>query len=368
MSTELTRAVVGAGFGGGLDRVGVCETAPFPQVRADLVERRASGLSAGLTFTFSRPQQASDPASTFPWARCLVVGGRAYLPEAGDPGPPKHGMGRVARFAVADHYRPLRHGLEAVAGCLVEAGWKAEVIYDDGRLVDRAVAQRAGIGWWGKNTMVLAPDDGPWMLLGSVATDASLELSKPMLRDCGTCSACLPACPTGALVEPGVLDARRCLAAIAQLPGSIPVEFRAAMGDRLYGCDDCLDACPPGGRRLESARSHPAGRVDLVRILESDAASVAEEFERFFIPGRDGRYLQRNALVALGNCGGPAHVDLLIRHLEGGDPLLAGHAAWALGRIGGTEARAALEAVLVDDAQTSAEIASAISALAPSGK
>ena len=139
-----------------------------------------------------------------PGRESLVVAAHAYLPASGNPGPASPGTGRVARFATADHYRPLRAGLGALAGVLQAAGHRAEVLCDDSRLVDRAAAVRAGVGWWGKSTMVLAPGHGPWLLLGSVVTDASLPAGRPhgpRLRRRAT--ACLPACPTGALVAPG---------------------------------------------------------------------------------------------------------------------------------------------------------------------
>ncbi len=362
---DLTERILSRGLEAGLDRIGVCSSDPFPGVRADLASRKAAGLSSTLGFTYARPNVASVPRATFPWASTLVVAGVAYMPAAGDPGPSMPGTGRIARFAESDFYQPLRHGLEQVAAALESDGYRGEVMADDGRLVDRAVAHRAGIGWWGKNTMILAPDVGPWMLLGSVLTDAPLTLSVPMKRDCGSCEACLPACPTGALVAPGVLDARRCLAAIVQLPGDIPIEFRAAMGDRVYGCDECLDVCPPGKRRLTGERGG-AGRVDLVDILTSSPDELAARFERFYIPGRDGRYLQRNAIVALGNSGDERHVTVLGGFLES-DPMLARHAAWALGRIGGDAAREALRTA-TPSAHTEAEISLALAALDPSGK
>ena len=214
----------------------------------------------------------------------------------------------MARFATANHYDPLRTGLAALAGVLEVAGFRTEIRCDDSRLVDRAAAVRAGVGWWGKSTMVLAPGHGPWLLLGSVVTDAVLPADSPMVRTCGTCEACLPACPTGALVAPGVLDARRCLAALAQSPGTIPREFRRAWGDRLYGCDECLEACPPGRQGLAGGSGPGGGRVDLAEVLGSDDASLLRRFGHFYLPGRDARYLRRNALVALGNSGGAGAV------------------------------------------------------------
>ena len=214
----------------GLGVMGFASAAPFPGVLREIGERVASGQHGGMRFTYAHPARATDPRASFSWAESLVVAAQAYLPAAGAPGPASPGSGRVARFATEDHYRPLRAGLEALAGVLEAAGHRAAVLCDDARLVDRAAAVRAGVGWWGKNAMVLAPGDGPWLLLGSVVTDASLPHDTPMTRDCGTCAACLPACPTGALVAPGILDARRCLAALAQSPGAIPREFRRRHG------------------------------------------------------------------------------------------------------------------------------------------
>lgn len=326
---------------GGLAGFGICSAEPFPQVRAALEERKTSGKSATMSFTFADPATATDVRRSFPWAHRLVVGAWGYLPEGGNPGPAASGMGRVARFATEDHYVGLRRALEAVAAILAGEGLKAEVLVDDNRLVDRAAAVRAGVGWWGKNSMVLAPGLGPWLLIGSVVTDAELEVSEPMVRDCGTCSACIPACPTGALVAPGVLDASRCLAYWAQAPGVIPVEFREAMGDRIYGCDDCLDACPPGQRLVESAREL-LGRVDLAEVLAQDDEVLLDRFSHFYVPRRQARHLRRNALVALGNNPEKDSVGVLAGYLRNTDWLLRLHAAWALRRIGGSAATAAL--------------------------
>jgi epoxyqueuosine reductase len=347
----------------GLAGFGICDAGPFPDVRREIERRVAEGSHGGLGFTYARPETATDIRSSFPWAVSLVVGAAAYLPAAGSPGAARAGTGRIARFATDDHYRPLREALGRVAGALIGAGHRAEVLVDDGRLVDRAAAVRAGVGWWGRNTMVLAPGAGPWLLLGSVVTDARLPATRPMVRDCGTCRACVPACPTGALDVPGKLDARRCLSAIAQSPGVIPAGLRAAMGDRVYGCDDCLEACPPGLRLLEgSERRH--GRVDLVGILAADDRSLLRRFAHFYVPRRRARYLRRNALVALGNAGGPASVPVAAGFAGHPDPLLRAHAVWALGALGGPAALAALQAVSAREREpmVAAEVEAAIGA------
>jgi epoxyqueuosine reductase len=239
------------------------------------------------------------------------------------------------------------------------------VVCDDNRLVDRAVAVRAGIAWWGKSAMVLAPGAGPWLLLGSVVTDAVLEPDSAMRRDCGSCDACIPACPTGAIVAPGVLDARRCLAAMAQRGGAIPREFREAMGQRVYGCDECLIACPPGQRSL-AVLDEGGGAVDLVEMLGTADRPLRDRFAHFYVPRNQARYLRRNAIVAMGNTGSRKHVPVLAGLLGHPDPLLRAHGAWALGRVGGRVAEAVLRWRLdrESDADVADEIERALGTLA----
>jgi epoxyqueuosine reductase len=365
-----TRAILDAARSLGIDRAGVCTVEPFDDTRRDLERRKQSGLSDRLGFTFTDPGRSTDIRRTFPWAERLVVGARSYVPDAGAPGPGSPGTGRIARFSTADHYEPLRRALTDLADRLRGQGHRAEVLVDDNRLVDRAAAVRAGIGWWGKNTMVLTNRFGPWILLGSIVTSAPLEVTAADERTCGTCSACLPACPTGALIAPGVLDARRCIAALLQQRGSLPLEFREAIGDRIYGCDDCLDACPPGHRLLEES-TEQRGREDLAALLALTDDELDVEFDRFYVPGRKMRYLRRNLLIALGNSGDESAVAVLEAHARGTDQMLSEHAIWALGRVGGPAARTVLDGLdpsRLDDERARA-LQSALTRLdAPIGK
>ena len=322
---------------------GICDAQPF-RATADAIGRRvAAGMHAGMRFTFGDPARATDIRESFPWAQRLIVVAWSYLPEAGSPGSAVPGTARIARFATENHYDGLRRVLAEIAATVGAAGHQAEPIADDNRLVDRAAAVRAGVGWWGKNTMVLAPGAGPWLLLGSVVTDAELPVSEPMVRDCGTCEACLPACPTGALVSPGVLDARRCLAYWLQAPGVIPYDLRRAMDDRIYGCDDCLEACPPGGRLLAGS-TVARGRTNLLELLGSDDAALLNRYGHWYIPRRQPRYLRRNALIALGNTGGPEAPAVAAGFLSHPDWLLRAHAAWTVGELGSNLAGEVLDA------------------------
>ena len=312
----------------GLDGVGVCSAEPFVETEREIFDRKAAGYSGKLKFTYVDPSRATDVRFTYPWAHRLVVGVRSYMPNAGQPGPPDGVTGRVSRFSIEDYYQPLQAALDRLAAYIADQGFRAEILLDDNRLVDRAAAVRAGVGWWGKNTMVLNPKYGPWLLIGSVITDAPLETSEPMRRDCGSCSACLPACPTGALVAPGVLDASKCLAHWAQVPGVVPWEFRELMADRIYGCDDCLDACPPG-QQLLSISTTNRGRYNLSEMLTASDDELLSTFDRFYIPRRDPAYLRRNALIAAGNSGNPDLVVVVASYLGHRSWMLRAHAVWA---------------------------------------
>jgi epoxyqueuosine reductase len=249
-------------------------------------------------------------------------------------------------YAWIDHYRPLRAALGRVAEHLQAAGWQARVVADDNALVDRAAAVRAGLGWYGKNTNVLLPGAGSWFVLGSVLTDAPLTEGTapptPVADGCGSCQRCLTACPTGALVGAGQLDARRCLAWLLQARGVFPPEFRVALGDRMYGCDDCQTVCPIN--RMATRRYPPADveataqpSVDVLEMLTLSDGPLMELIGRWYIPGREARYVRRNALVVLGNTADPsdpAVEAVLTRLLSDSDPMIRAHAVWASARLG----------------------------------
>ena len=330
------------GLAAGLDAVGVASAEPFTAARRVMTERKAAGLHGSLRFTYGNPERATDPSRALPGAQALVVGARSYRrrahrPDTGQP------HARVASYAWADHYRPLREALGQMARRLEVDGWRARVLADDNALVDREAATRAGLGWYGKNTNVLLPGRGSWFVLGSVITDATLPAATERVADgCGPCRRCLPACPTGALVAPGVLDARRCLAALVQAPGAFPVELRAALGDRLYGCDDCQDVCPPNRVGERDRPPSPADEgddpwVSLLALLSQSDDQLLVHYGRWYIPRREPRYLRRNALVVLGNVGDgsdPAVAAALRGAVADADPLVRAHALWAAHRLG----------------------------------
>ncbi|HSJ72288.1 MAG TPA: 4Fe-4S double cluster binding domain-containing protein [Acidimicrobiia bacterium] len=329
-------------------RIGVTDLAPFGEARLEIDRRAASGERGSLRFVYADPAVSTEPARSFPWAKAIVVAAVPYLAEGDgvatrgqDDG--EADVGRpVARFADGDRYSSVRSVLDAIAAVLDAHGFRTECVYDDDRLVDRAAAVRSGVAWWGKSTMVLSPGLGPWFLIGSVVTDAPIEPTEPMERSCGTCVACMPACPTGAIVSPGVLDARRCLAAVFQARGPIPIELRTAAGDRVYGCDACLVACPPGHGVLGSHRAGPLPRArDILGMTDDE---IDEAFTHWYIPGRNARFVRRNAIVAMANGANADDLAVAAGYLGHPDPLLRSHAAWAVARIGTPAAAAILTA------------------------
>ncbi len=308
-------------------RFGVADAAPFASEAGTLLAHRASGRSGPLRFTYDDPAAATDVTVSFPWARRLVVLAWDYMADSSPPAPRGAVVGR---FATADHYRALTDVASRVAARLRADGHQAEVLIDDNRLVDRAAAIRAGIGWRGKSTMVLAPGVGPWMLLGSVVTDADLDVDDPMRRECGTCIACVPACPTGAIDDEG-LDARRCLSTWLQTAGSIPHWIRPHLGRRVYGCDDCLVSCPPGSRSLAAA-GDTAEELPFSALLAMGDDDLLARFAWWYVPRRQGRFIRRNLLVAAGNSGEAEARQAIETHLTHASSMIRGHAAWAFAR------------------------------------
>ena len=338
--------LVALGRASGLDAVGVTAAEPFTSTRRDLVERKARGLHGGMAFTYRSPDRSSDPRQALPDARSLVVGARSYLrtppPEGTPSGAGTRPGAAVARYAWSDYYGELRSGLQAVSRRLRDDGWRTRVLADDNALVDREAAKRAGLGWYGKNANLLLPGQGSWFVLGSVVTDAPLAADAvPVADGCGSCVRCIDGCPTGAIVEPGVVDARRCLAWLLQVDGSFPREHRVALGGRIYGCDDCQEVCPPNRlaarREVDEAAPEAEVQVDVLALLASTDDELLAEHGRWYIPRREARYLRRNALVVLGNVGDPRHPEVvaaLRSALADGDPLVRAHAVWAARRLG----------------------------------
>lgn len=332
-TAELLRLVREAGA----DRVGVTSAEPLTRARAALEARLAAGQTDTMQFTFRNPERSTTPTLSVHGARSIIVAARSYYSAA--PAVDAEFPARVARYAWRDHYEPLRAALRIAAQRLKHDGHRATVFADDNSIVDREVAYRAGLGWFGKNANLMLEGLGSWFVLGCVVTTAELDFTDRVVDDgCGACRRCLDACPTGAIVEPGVVDARKCLAWLLQKPGTFDPAYREALGTRIYGCDDCQEACPPTMRKaLDRTVGDERATVDAMELLTAPDGEVLNIVGTWYVADRDPRWVRRNALLVLGNSGANENddvVSILSRYLQGDDEMLREHAEWAARRLG----------------------------------
>ena len=337
-SSRYADQLIALGLASGLNRVGVTGADVLNRARDVLTERKSLGLHNEMQFTYRNPIRSTDPTSTMPTARSIIVGARSYATEM--PQKPAELSARVARYAWADYYEQLRGGLGQIAAQLKTDGWRAIVLADDNSIVDREVAYQAGLGWYGKNANLLIDGAGSYFVLGSVLTDAPLAPITTSVKDgCGSCRRCLDNCPTQAIVAPGVVDARKCLAWLLQKPGVFDPAYRVALGDRIYGCDDCQEVCPPTVRHaiVEEPNGETRAWTSVATILSVDDETLLNNFNAWYIADRDPKWLRRNALIILGNVGDAFDENtqsILKRYLIDSEPILRAHAVWATARLG----------------------------------
>ena len=337
--TPTAQSLREVGLAAGLTAVGFTHAEPFTEARVTLIERKEAGLHGGMQFTYRNPERSTTPTRILESAESLIVGAWPYRAPDVEPAVPERPQAEIAAYAWRDHYGSLKQALGAIADVLIDAGYTARVVADDNALVDRAAAVRAGIGWAGKNSNVLVPGHGSWFVLGAVVTDAPLDNDSPVEPACGSCRRCLDGCPTRAIIADGVVDARRCLAWLLQADGDFPVEFRHALGTRIYGCDDCQVVCPPSRGTDVALVGDEVVAIDLLDLLTMDDDALLAAVGRWYIPKRDLRYVRRNALVALGNADldDDTHAEALdvLADYIGDDDMLSEHAHWALAQIAG---------------------------------
>jgi len=314
----------------GLDVVGAAPAAPYEAAERHIRERWARGLFGTMRFTMAQPEVSCHPETLLEGARTVVSAALCYYV----PGPAGGaGQGRLPRYAWRDHYALLRERLDLLGRRL---GGTYRVLVDANQHVDRAGAERSGVGFIGKNTMLITRTHGSWVVLGTLVSDLEIVSTPPLDAGCGSCTLCIDACPTGALSddEPGVLDATRCLSYWTQTEGEMPDDVMDALDDRVYGCDICQDVCP-WNRGVEKRRADeplpddatPA--VSLAEWLGGDGDELVADLERLYVPKNDPRWLRRNALVALGNGGGERR--LATPYVDDPEPALRAAAQRVLG-------------------------------------
>ena len=344
--SKYTEQLLALGRNSGLHQVGVASAEVLHRARQALNERKSQGLHNQMQFTYRNPNRSTDPTATLPSAKSVIVGALSYSTQM--PEQPEKLSARVARYVWSDYYAQLRESLRQIAKQLESDGFRAVVLADDNSIVDREVAYQAGLGWFGKNSNLLIAGAGSYFVLGCVVTNAPLVFEeKPVDDGCGSCRRCLDNCPTQAIIAPGVIDANKCLAWLLQKPGVFDRDFRVALGDRLYGCDDCQEVCPPTVRfekrasvvvdELVKHDDRTTAWVSVQKILLADDESLLKEFGAWYIANRDPKWLRRNALVILGNIGDANDklvVELLQKYCNHSDAILRSHAVWAAARLG----------------------------------
>ena len=330
----------------------------------------AAGYAGRMDYLAKRAGAYEHPQHVLPGVRSLLVLGKVY--RTADPAVPGHGQGRVSRYAWGrDYHEVIRQRLRQLARFHRRLTPDAQVrgVVDTAPLLEKEFARQAGLGWLGKNTLLLNRQHGSWFFLAALLTTAQLAYDAPMEAEhCGTCRACLEACPTGALVEPGVLDARRCISYLTiEARDWVPEPLRPALGHWVFGCDVCQEVCPWNRRSSltqEEAFRPQAGTnpLDLAELLCLDERGFRQRFRHspLWRPGRRG--VLHAAAIALGNRPVPEALPALVAGLNDPEPLVRGACAWALARYGTFAATKVLQArrAIETDPGVQAEIQRAI--------
>jgi epoxyqueuosine reductase len=325
----------------GFDACGVARAGRLERDGATLERWIAAGHHASMSWLASEPEKRSDPRALLPGCRSVVVVAMDYFSDA----PAREGLARVARYATGRDYHKVlgRRARELAAWIDATTGATSRAFVDTGPVLERAWAEASGVGWIGKNANLLTRDRGSWLLLGCVLTTEPFDPDPgPHAEFCGTCTACLDACPTRAIVEPGIVDANRCISYwTIEHRGSVPEERREGNGDWIFGCDVCQDVCP---WNVSFARGRPDDpferRADLqgldpVEILALDEGTFRARYSGTALMRAKWEGMRRNACIVLGNRRDPAARGALERVLEDPDPVVREHARWAIGRLRG---------------------------------
>ncbi|GAA0134584.1 tRNA epoxyqueuosine(34) reductase QueG [Paenibacillus sp. YSY-4.3] len=344
---KLKQEIKDAAYSMGIDDIGFASADPFLSLKNVLLDRRVKGYESG----FEEPDidKRIHPELSLERPASLISIAVAYPSKLNNPPKSEPGLRRgiLARSAWGqDYHTVLREAMARLEQFIMQRveGARIESMVDTGALVDRAVAERAGIGFKAKNCMVISPKWGSWIYLGELITNIPFEPDTPVTEDCGECTKCIDSCPTGALVGPGELNAQRCISFLTQTKGFLEDEFMRKIGNRLYGCDTCQMVCPKNkgkswNHRPELQPDPETVKPLLLPILDLSNREFKERFGSSAAAWRGKKPIQRNAVIALGNFKDQAAVPKLIDIMRNDSrPVLRGTAAWALSRIGGEEA------------------------------
>lgn len=336
----------------GIDKIGFTTADPFVELEGRLQKHQQKGYASG--FEEKVIEKRVDPKLTWPDARSIIAIALAYpskIEELPDKREGEH-RGFVARSAWGiDYHHVLRERLDRLGQFITSKVPEARLVsmVDTGVLSDRAVAERAGLGWVGKNCSLITPEFGSYVYLGEMITNLDFPADVPIENQCGDCTLCLDRCPTQAFVQPGQLNAKSCLAYITQVKEQIPEHYREKLGNRIYGCDTCQQVCPYNrkvhfGHQKEFTPDHQLAKPALLPLLSIGKKEFQQKWGPTAAAWRGKKPIQRNAIIAVAHYKDRTAIPALIQLLKQDErPVIRGTAAWALGKIGGEEAKAALK-------------------------
>jgi epoxyqueuosine reductase len=367
-----------------LEVIRITNAEDFPETEKQIIENIEKGyipksdyyasknISAGSNnLPLNRIGKRCNPKSILKRAKSIISVAQDYLIEETENITDKKQLcGKIAKYDVGNFYYDLKLKLNKIVDFINQRSdfkYKSKNKSCYVSLVEKPIAARAGVGWYGKHGIIITERFGSWVVLGEIITELELEADAPLLQSCGDCKICIDLCPTQAIVSPYIVDRTRCLQYISERPMKVPVDFREVWGDRLYGCTTCQEFCPKNikikPRKYQPKYGYISSSVPLIPLLQISE----EEYQRFFaynqIAMRPREGIKRNAALALGNIGDPRAVNPLVKVLQEDDnSMVRGHTAWALGKIGGKKAKFALEKALKieEDREVGEEIIDAL--------
>ena len=357
----------------GLDIVRITNAESFPETEKHLIESIEKGYIPKNDYYTSgnisvRPNQLNlnkiskrcNPRSILKRAKSIISVAQGYLIEEMEDIQDKEQLyGKIAKYDIGNFYYDVKLKLKKIVDFInqeTDFKYKSKNKSCYVSLVEKPIAQRAGVGWYGKNGIIITERFGSWVVLGEIITELELDTDEFLLRDCGDCTICIDSCPTKAIVSPYVIDRTKCLQFISERVMKVPLAFREKWEDRLYGCTICQEVCPKNIKvKVKPKKYRPkygfiGSRIPLIPLLQITEGEFQNYFAYNQIAMRPKEAIKRNAVLALGNIGDSRAVVPLVKVLQEDDnSIVRGHTAWALGKIGGEKAKFALEKTLKNE-------------------
>ena len=368
----------------GLDVIRITNAENFPETEKQIIESIEKGyipendyyISKNISeksnyLNLNKISKRCNPKSILKRAKSIISVARCYLiEETEDVQDKNQPLGKIAKYNIGNFYYDAKLKLKKIVDFInqeTDAKYKSKYKSCYVSLTEKPIAQRAGVGWYGKNGIIITERFGSWVVLGEMITELELDTDESLQRDCGNCTICIDSCPTKAIVSPYVIDRTKCLQFISERPMNVPLAFREKWEDRLYGCTTCQEVCPQNHKvkpkKYKPEYGYIGSRIPLIPLMQISEGEFQNYFAYNQIAMRPREAIKRNAVLALGNIGDSRAVVPLIKVLQEDDnSTVRGHTAWALGKIGGEKAKFALEKALKseEDREVIREITNAL--------